>query len=176
MATKSSESRHVEFEEIAFESPAPSIASAQELLLEYGRWVIVQPGGAHFCFGSLEKEVSELPASYLNQNGGCLITRVNGVPAGCVAWRAMPADMAENAWELKRLYVRPAARGLSLGRALTQAVLDRAFKAQRSAVYLDTAPESMAAAHQIYLEMGFIPCERYNDNPVEGLVHLVKFL
>jgi hypothetical protein len=34
----------------------------------------------------------------------------------------------------------------------------------------------MAAAHQIYLEMGFIPCERYNDNPVEGLVHLVKFL
>jgi len=176
MAAIPSESSLVEFEEIALNSPASSIAAAQELLLEYGRWVLVQPGGGHFCFGSLEEEVSDLPASYLNQNGGCLIARVNSVPAGCVAWRAMPAQVAANAWELKRLYVRPSARGLALGRALSQAVVDRATKAARNAVYLDTAPESMAAAHQLYLELGFIPCERYNDNPVEGLVHLVKFL
>jgi ribosomal protein S18 acetylase RimI-like enzyme len=77
---------------------------------------------------------------------------------------------------LKRLWVRPAARGLILGRALTQAVLDRAVAAGRKAVYLDTAPASMAAAHRIYLELGFEPCAPYNDNPVEGLAYLRKSL
>jgi ribosomal protein S18 acetylase RimI-like enzyme len=65
---------------------------------------------------------------------------------------------------------------LGLGRALTLAVLTRATEAGRRAVYLDTAPQSMAAAHRIYLELGFEPCARYNDNPVEGLAYMVKFL
>jgi len=34
----------------------------------------------------------------------------------------------------------------------------------------------MAAAHRLYLEMGFAPCAQYNDNPVEGLAYLVKSL
>jgi hypothetical protein len=55
-------------------------------------------------------------------------------------------------------------------------VLDRAAVAQRRAVYLDTAPRSMAFAYRMYLEMGFSPCAPYNANPVEGLAHLVKFL
>jgi hypothetical protein len=59
---------------------------------------------------------------------------------------------------------------------LSQAVLDRAVAAQRKAVYLDTAPASMAAAHRIYLELGFEPCPAYNDNPVEGLAYLRKRL
>jgi putative acetyltransferase len=176
MATSPSESRQVEFEEIDSDSPVPSIKDAQELLLEYGRWVIVQSGGGHFCFGTLEKEVAMLPASYLEQNGGCLIARVDGAPAGCVAWREMSIAVAPNSWELKRLFVRSFARGLALGRALTLAVIDRALKSSLTAVYLDTAPQSMGAAHQLYLEVGFTPCERYNDNPVDGLVHLVKFL
>jgi GNAT superfamily N-acetyltransferase len=101
---------------------------------------------------------------------------VDGQPAGFVAWRELPVSIAPDAWELKRLWVRPIARGLGLGRSLTQAVLDRAAAAGRKAVYLDTAPASMAAAHRIYLEMGFTPCAQYNDNPVEGLAYLVKFL
>jgi len=34
----------------------------------------------------------------------------------------------------------------------------------------------MAAAHRIYLDLGFLPCEPYNDNPVEGLAYLKKTL
>ncbi len=34
----------------------------------------------------------------------------------------------------------------------------------------------MAAAHRLYLKMGFVPCPAYNDNPVEGLAWLVKRL
>jgi ribosomal protein S18 acetylase RimI-like enzyme len=97
-------------------------------------------------------------------------------PAGFVAWRALPAAVAPDAWELKRLWVRPAARGLSLGQALTQAVLDRAIAAGRRRVYLDTVPAAMSAAVRLYLSLGFEPCPAYNDNPVEGIAYFVKIL
>jgi hypothetical protein len=59
---------------------------------------------------------------------------------------------------------------------LTQPVLDRATAAARNAVYLDIAPGSMANAYRLYLEMGFQPRTRYNENPVEGLAWMVKSL
>lgn len=162
--------------EVAATAPESILTEARELLLEYGRFVIAQPGAARFCFGSLEKEAARLPHSYLEQGGGCVIAWVDEDPAGFVAWRTVPDEVDRDAWELKRLWVRPAARGLALGRALTQAVLDRAVAAGRKAIYLDTAPASMGAAHRLYLQMGFEPCPPYNDNPVEGLAWLRKSL
>jgi ribosomal protein S18 acetylase RimI-like enzyme len=153
-----------------------TLTQARDLLLEYGRFVIAQPGAARFCFGALEQEAARLPLSYLELGGGCLMAHTHGQPAGFVAWRTVPEAVEPQAWELKRLWVRPAARGLSLGRVLTQAVLDRAIAADRKAVYLDTAPASMGAAHRMYLDLGFEPCPPYNDNPVEGLAYLRKSL
>src|SRR5580704_835241 len=108
------------------DTPASILTQARELLLEYGRFVIAQPGAARFCIGALEHEAARLPHSYLEQGGGCLVAHVQGNPAGFIAWRALPIAVAARAWELKRLWVRPNARGLALGRVLTQAVLDRA--------------------------------------------------
>src|SRR3954469_18711083 len=156
-------------EELKPSQPESLIAHGRELLLEYGRFVMSQPGVARFCFGSLEKEAIGLPQSYIEQGGGSLLAHVRGKPVGFVAWRAVPDTVARDAWELKRLWVRIEGRGLGLGRALTQAVVDRAAAAGRTAVYLDTVPEAMAAAHRLYLEMGFVPTAAYNDNPVEGL-------
>jgi putative acetyltransferase len=168
--------RPFRIEEITAGFDDSRVEEARELLLEYGRFVIAQPGVARFCFGTLEKEAARLPLSFVEQGGGCLIALVDGNAAGFVAWRAVPESVARNAWELKRLWVRNEGRGLGLGRALTQAVLDRAAAAGRAAVYLDTVPEAMAAAHRLYLDMGFVPCAAYNDNPVEGLAYLVKYL
>src|SRR6266568_5530528 len=148
-------------EELTAGQPESLLAQGRELLLEYGRFVSSQPGVARFCFGSLEKEAARLPESYIEQGGGCLLAHVNGMPAGFVAWRAVPQAVAHDAWELKRLWVRREGRGLALGRALTQAVLDRAAAARRSAVYLDTVPQAMATAHRLYLDMGFVPCAAY---------------
>lgn len=169
-------SKSVVIHEIDAAAPQTEIMQARELLLEYGRFVLAQPGAAQFCFGSLEKEAERLPASYSEQGGGCLIAHGGSHPAGFVAWRALPVSVAPAAWELKRLWVRPEARGLSLGKMLTEAVLDRAREAARKAVYLDTAPAAMAVAHRMYLALGFVPCPRYNDNPVEGLAYFVKHL
>ena len=169
-------SRALHLDEVGLDASEATLAEARALLLEYGSFVIAQPGAARFCFGTLEQEAARLPLSFIEQGGGCLMAHVAAVPAGFIAWRAMPATVAPDAWELKRLWVRTVARGLNLGRTLTQAVLDRAVAAGKRAVYLDTAPASMAAAHRLYLEMGFVPCPAYNDNPVEGLVWLVKRL
>jgi GNAT superfamily N-acetyltransferase len=165
-----------ELEEISSAAPPGTLIAARELLLEYGHFVIAQPGAARFCFDALEKEAERLPLSYHEQGGGCLLASRNADPLGFVAFRSLPVTVSPDAWELKRLWVRPVARGLGLGRALTQAVLDRAAAAQRQAVYLDTAPAVMPAAHRLYLDLGFVPCDPYNDNPVEGLAYLVKYL
>jgi len=174
MDPSGTQSRPFYLEEVAATASESTLAQARELLLEYGRFVIAQPGAARFCFGSLEQEAARLPFSYHEQHGGCLIAHAHGKPAGFIAWRALP--VLSDAWELKRLWVRPVARGLSLGSALTQAVLDRARAAGRKAVYLDTAPASMSAAVRIYSALGFEPCAPYNDNPVEGLVWMKKAL
>ena len=126
------EEKPFRIEELTARDPETSIGEARELLLEYGRFVIAQPGVARFCFGALEKEAACLPHSYIEQGGGSLVARANGKPAGFVAWRAVPETVARDAWELKRLWVRSEARGLGLGRALSQAVLDRALAFLRS--------------------------------------------
>lgn len=176
MARAGVDSSAVRIEELTLDAPEELVAEARALLLDYGRFVISQPAAARFCFGSLEKEAARLPHSYLELGGGCLVAHLAGEPAGFVAWRRAPGALGADSWELKRLWVPASARGAGLGRKLTQAVLDRAAAAGRKAVYLDTVPEAMPAAHRLYLEMGFTPCAPYNDNPVEHLAWLVKFL
>src|SRR5438045_9218081 len=115
MAMAKTESKPFWIEELSADHPESLIAEARELLVEYGRFVIAQPGVARFCFGALEKEAAGLPQSYIEQGGGCLVAQVNGEPAGFVAWRVVPEPVARDAWELKRLWVRSEGRGLGLG-------------------------------------------------------------
>ena len=162
----------VRLTELTPDSPVTIIAHAHELLLEYGRFVIAQTGPAHLCFGSLEKEAASLPHSYLNQGGGCVAAYLAETPVGFVAWRMLDNAIAQDAWEMKRLWVRPEARGHALGKMLTAAVVERARAAGRTAIYLDTVPEAMSNAHRLYLDLGFAPCEPYNNNRIDGIAHL----
>jgi GNAT superfamily N-acetyltransferase len=161
-------------EEIAADSPAASIQQAQELLLEYGRFVAAKPDVATFCFGALEQEAAGLPHSYLDQGGGILLARVAGKPLGLVTWRTLPAAKLAISWEMKRLWIRPEARGLGLGRSLVQAVVDRAAKAEKNRIVLDTAPEAMPAAYHLYFEMGFTTCPPYNGPAMPGIAYLSR--
>lgn len=176
--TRTDVSVEIQIKELTQATSEDELRSARELLLEYGRFVLAQPGAGRFCFGTLQQEADGLPASFAEQGGSSLLALAQGEPAGFVAWRTPAANavVMPESWELKRLWVRPVHRGRGLGRMLTQAVLDHAIAARRKAVYLDTAPESMASAHRLYLEMGFQPCSPYNDNPVEGLVWMMKYL
>ena len=80
MAAQQTESKTVRLEELSNGSSDDALAAARELLLDYGRFVIAQPGAARFCFGSLEREAARLPLSYREQAGGCLMAFVDNTP------------------------------------------------------------------------------------------------
>jgi len=164
----------ITLEELAWNSPPETLRAAQQLLLEYGQFVAAQPHVGSFCYDALESEVSGLPGSYLNQQGGALVARAADGEIGFVAWRSLPPPELAAAWELKRLWIRPQARGSGLGKILVQAVIDRAKSAGKSLLLLDTAPHAMPAAHRLYLDMGFLPCPAYNGPPSQGIVYLRK--
>lgn len=157
-------------------SPHEAILAARELLLEYGQFVVAQQTVASFCYGALEQEAATLPHSYLDQNGGAILARAGDDPVGFVAWRSLPHPDLANAWELKRLWLRPEARGSGAGRALVQAVIDRARAAGKRSLLLDTEPQSMAAALHLYLQLGFVECGPYNGRSPDGIIYLQKAL
>lgn len=157
-------------------STAALVQTARELLLEYGRFVAAQPTVAHFCYGDLEKEAAELPQSYLRQHGGAIVAFRSREAIGFIAWRTLPAAELASAWEIKRLWIRPQARGIGLGRILVQEVIRRALEAGKSRLLLDTEPNSMAAAHRLYVEMGFSDCAPYNGPAMPGIVYMHKVL
>ncbi len=117
------------------------------------------------CFQGFDDELANLPGKYAPP-GGCLLLAsdsVGGV-AGCVGVR----PIGEADAEMKRLYVRPEYRSLSLGKRLADAAVSFARDAGYNALCLDTISEKMVAAERLYREMGFVETPPYYDNPVAG--------
>jgi len=141
---------------------AAAVAQCRELFIEYQQIL-----GVDLCFQQFDRELAELPAAYARPRGRLLLARIAGEPAGCVALR----PLSEGAAEMKRLYVRPDYRGMGLGRALAECVIDEARALGYGTLKLDTLP-SMAEAWHLYAELGFVDTPAYNDNPVDG----VRFL
>lgn len=112
--------------------------------------------GIDLCFQGFDTELRELPWEY-----AAILVAADG--SGCVALR----PLGDGAAELKRLYVRPHARGSGIGRALAEAAVARARELGFARVRLDTLP-SMTAARALYRELGFVEIEAYRHNPDPG--------
>ncbi len=143
-----------------------AVTACRELFREYQQGL-----GVSLCFQGFERELERLPGDYARPRGRLLLARIAGEPAGCVALRGLEGG----AGEMKRLYVRPAYRGMGIGRMLAECVIDEARALGYRALKLDTLP-AMGEAQALYRELGFVDTEPYNDNPVEGARFLALVL
>lgn len=142
---------------------ADQLPLVRELFLEYARSLDFD-----LCFQSFDQELAGLPGDYAPPRGALLLAFHNGVAVGCVALRPLESDICE----MKRLYIRPAARGLKLGYALTTAVIEAARAAGYRKMRLDTIGTSMQRAVEIYRRFGFVEIPPYRANPVPGALYM----
>jgi GNAT superfamily N-acetyltransferase len=130
---------------------------------EYAAWI-----GDEFWVRDFEDELAGLPGYYR----ALLVARdETGALVGSAAVKHLPDGTAE----LKRLYVRQAARGTGLGKQLAAAAIDRARELGYAVIRLDTLPK-MEAARGIYASLGFEPCEPWVDHPIPGVLFFERDL
>ena len=119
------------------------------------------------CFQNFGVELENLREMYGAPRGVLLLARYNHDLAGCVALRPFQPDVCE----MKRLYVRPAARGQHVGRRLATAVIDAAKARGYERMVLDTLA-SMQPAHALYKSLGFRDSTPYYPNVVDGVTYM----
>ena len=139
-----------------------ALAIVRTLLLEY--W---DSFGFTPCFQNFGDELAGLPGAYAPPGGRLALAKIGGEPAGCIALRRVDAHCAE----AKRLFVRPAFRGLGLGRAL----LDWVMAEARAAGYREIVGDTMPVMHDalaLYDRMGFKRAEPYSEHPTEGAIFI----
>lgn len=138
--------------------------AVRELFAEYANSL-----GVDLSFQDFDAELTDLPGKYAPPLGGILLAREsNGAALGCVALRPAPTPGTA---EIKRLYLRPAARGQALGRHLAEAIIERARGTGYVRLVLDTLV-TMDAARQLYVKLGFRPVPPYYDNPLPGTLYM----
>jgi len=119
------------------------------------------------CFQNFEAELASLPGKYAPPEGRLLLAWDANEVMGCVALRPIDTESSE----MKRLYIKPQARGHHLGRRLAEQICHEAKVAGYRRICLDTLP-TMTAALRIYEALGFKQIEPYVFNPIDGAIFL----
>lgn len=142
-------------------------------------------------FQHVEEELAALPGPYAAPHGAVLLAvssehdnageeqpsdRESPRAVGVVAVKPLPdTDDGQSVCEMKRLFVRPAARGRGLGHDLAQAIMDVAREMGYHRMRLDTVA-SMHAARSVYQSLGFEERSAYYNNPLADVVYYERAL
>ena len=118
-----------------------------------------------------DKELKALPGDYAAPRGQLLVAMAGDEVLACCALRPLDNVDYSNACEIRRLYVRPADRGLGLGRRLAEAQMDFARMQGYSCMLLDTLND-MEAARALYEDLGFEEIPPYYFKPIAGAHYL----
>lgn len=158
------------------EAQPDDLASIRDMLREYEAWL-----GLDLTFQQFASELEDLPGAYAPPGGALLVARLDCAPAGMVALRPAPTLLQEEPrgderrCEMKRLYVRPQARGAGVGRLLVERVIGEARARGYREMVLDTLPV-MAGAQQLYAALGFRDIAPYYDSPIAGTRYMALTL
>ena len=150
--------------------PGDDLAPAKALARAFGDWaterirvelgIAVPPDADH---------PSEVLDGLLAAGGRLYLAEADGEAVGVGGLKRL----TETTGEIKRMYVRPDARGLGVGRAIVDRLVADARELGLETVYLESA-SFMHAAHALYRSVGFMPSEPYPGREFEGLEHDVS--
>jgi ribosomal protein S18 acetylase RimI-like enzyme len=128
------------------------------MLREYVEWI-----GLDLAFQEIDAELSGLPGEYAPPRGALLVAVEGERHLGMIALRPLDGTIAE----MKRLYVRPEARGRGLARRLIARLCDEGKRLNYTELRLDTLPK-MGEAQALYETYGFVDIEPYYETPIAG--------
>ena len=148
--------------EIVEHGNQPAIKAVRELWTAYWHSFGLAPG-----FQGFAGELDSLPGKYGPPAGRLLLARIDGQPAATVALR----PLSEVACEAKRLYVHPSLRRRGLAGTLLARLIEEARACGYRSLFGDTLP-TMAAALDLYREMGFVETGPYSEDPTPGAIYL----
>ncbi|NIJ22084.1 GNAT superfamily N-acetyltransferase [Sphingomonas naasensis] len=115
---------------------------------------------SYFEPAAFEAELDALPGEFAPPAGALLVAEAQGRILGCVALR----PLADGSCEMKRMFVDPDYHGAGAGRALAEAVIERARALGYVRMLLDTGP-AQKEAQGLYRALGFRDVAPYYDLP-----------
>jgi putative acetyltransferase len=143
------------------------IADARGLFRDYETWL-----GMSLCFQGFEEELANLPGKYEPPGGRLYVAYDQDEAIGCIALR----EIGPGVCEMKRLFLRDAARGKGVGVRLIEQVIADAREIGYEKMRLDTYPPKMGKAVSLYEAHGFYEIPAYYDNPHDGVLYMEKIL
>ncbi|MFN7985520.1 MAG: GNAT family N-acetyltransferase [Vicinamibacterales bacterium] len=141
------------------------LADIRRLWLEYLTWGNNEMQARHGVHPHSPREAVDEDIRSISKfqppEGRLVVATIDGRVRGVGSLRTIGASVAE----VKRMYVDPAARGCGAGRAILDALVAAARKADYRTVRLDS-PDFMTDAHALYRRAGFIECEPYAESEI----------
>ena len=142
------------------------LSEVKTLITEYSNQL-----GRDLSFQNIEEELKNPEHKYTTPQGEILVVVDHDKVLGMVAYHRH----SDVRCEMKRLYVRPDARGMHLGNTLVAEILAHAKNAGYKEMVLDTI-EPLKAAISLYKKHGFEECEAYYHNPMDDVIYMRKQL
>lgn len=137
------------------------LEEVRNIFIEYAGFLQVD-----LCFQDFDRELQTLYKVYSPPKGCIILAKENGLTLGCVALK----PIAQGVCEMKRLYVRPEARGIGLGRKLVDELIIFAKSFAYKSMKLDTVTK-LKEAIGLYRSMGFVETAPYVYNPLSDVLY-----
>ncbi len=139
-----------------------NIQAVQTLFDEY-----VAALNIDLTFQNYDNERRHIADMYMPPAGALYLAENDGVTAGCVGLRKLEGHRCE----MKRLYVRPDFRGLGIGTALCDQIIQKGRQMGYGEMVLDTLA-TMHSALALYRSLGFKQIKPYYHNPLPDAQYL----
>lgn len=138
----------------------------KELILAYTNQL-----NRDLSFQNIEEELNDPSKKYTAPQGEIVVAIEEDAVLGMVAYHRH----SDTRCEMKRLYVKPDARGTHLGDVLVKEIIERAKRSGYQEMVLDTLIPMKAAIH-LYKKYGFDECAPYYNNPMDDVIYMIKKL